>query len=243
MNNHIIKKITFNKSYWFEHNGNNPNAIAKIEKLKKEQFFWSFDSSGKIVKEKGDIRKWKKLTIFKKNESIVFQPGLNIIVGENGSGKSTLLKCIIDAAFGKLQSDKLVVDAEGDIRALDFETGNPRYSICPHPDDKSFLKDSIGLMFVNQESHGETLTKVFSEIINCNETCIILDEPETALSLKNQYKYLNMLKEKSKTNQIIAVTHCKTFIENSEKVFDMNKRRWMTGEEYIKNIEKIFENL
>jgi len=55
MNNHIVKKITFNKPYWFNHDGNNPNAIVKIEKLKEKKEFWSFDANGNI------LTKFKKL--------------------------------------------------------------------------------------------------------------------------------------------------------------------------------------
>lgn len=236
MGNRNIKKITFDKPYWFDHNGDNPKAVEKRGIVEERVNYYYDDNHRRIMKPKR-LRIWKKLVVFKKNETIEFRPGLNVIVGENGSGKTTLLKIMARIAMnGSVEG--VSIDASGAVRYLDFETGNPRFSIKPNPDSKNFTSQVYSMWNVCEESHGETLTKTFDSVIDCEDNCIFLDEPETALSLKNQYRYLDMMRAKSETNQIIMVTHCKTFIENSEEVFDMNTRKWMSGEAYIKKIMK-----
>ena len=230
MRNRIINKITFTEDYWFDHMGDNPKAKKKTRTVQKpggRGFGEEWKSYPKVKEE------WIKLTLFKKGETIEFATGLNVIVGQNGSGKSTLIRLLTGR-----KDDGYVIDATGAYRMLDFETGNARYAFDPDPNSDSFMNDSIAKWFANEESHGETLTRQFNAILDCEDTCIILDEPETALSIMNQYKYRELLSEKSKTNQIIIVTHCKTFIEGAANVFDMSARKWTTGDEYIRECSK-----
>ena len=61
-----------------------------------------------------------------------------------------------------------------------------------------------------------------------------MDEPEQGLSLKNQKKYIEKLKALNKT--IIIITHCKTFVENVDEVFDVETMQWINSIEYLNNI-------
>ena len=227
MSNKIINKITFTEDFWFDHEGPNPNAKKRVRTVQKHGGTGFGDDWKPYPKVKEE---WRKLTLFKKNFEILFNAGLNVIVGENGSGKSTLLRLLTkhDMYSG------VKIEASGEYRILDFETGNARYSIQPDPEGPNYVRDIASLWFVQEESHGETLSKQFRAVMDCDGICVMLDEPETALSIPNQYRYWDMLKEKAKTNQIIMITHCKTFIENADYVFDMTTHAWMSGHEYIK---------
>lgn len=233
----MIERIKFLEEVWFDHLGDNPKAIKKIE-LVEDRDPWIYDEQKpwrRIRKKAKRQREWLKLTIFKKNTEIEFKPGLNIIVGENGSGKTTLLKALTSPQFQK--DNSIHLEASGVYRALDFETGNPRFSINPDPNSKNFINQTLSWLGTIQESHGETIKRIFNQILSeCHNECIILDEPETALSLRSQFIYASLLKEVSKNNQIIAVTHCKTFIEMADNVFDMDKRKWTTGKKYISSL-------
>lgn len=84
------------------------------------------------------------------------------------------------------------------------------------------------------ESHGETREGVLLGILQNNFDILLLDEPEQGLSLKNQLKYFNKLKE---TNKIIIInTHSKVFIENVEEVFDVEIMKWVNTKEYLSSI-------
>jgi len=168
---------------------------------------------------------YKKL--FNNGDMFETKLGVNIIVGDNGCGKSTLIKLLIKANLDKLKGLT--------VYNVDMEKANPKIS-KPDPDNgTTHSAQQISNMFMwSVESHGETREGVLLSVLSNEFDMLILDEPEQGLSLRNQLKYLNKLKETGKP--IIISTHSKTFIENVDEVFDVEIMKWVNSKEYLKNI-------
>lgn len=67
------------------------------------------------------------------------------------------------------------------------------------------------------------------------ENCIIfLDEPESALSLRNQYNLVKEIDNANKRNcQIIVATHCLPLIEYADNVLSLEHKKWMSNNDFI----------
>lgn len=144
---------------------------------------------------------------------------LIMLAGENGSGKSTLLHSIFYALKGEnvdgyvYRLDKGAVEPPK-IFLFDAEQHNPRM----HPElfeDNAAMKEFIGMA-----SHGQVMLAMFRENFPSlpDGTCLLLDEPEMALSGANQRRILKMLKELAdqKKFRIICATHSPVLIESPE---------------------------
>jgi len=74
--------------------------------------------------------------------------------------------------------------------------------------------------FVSSASHGQVMLSMFRETFPAlpEGTCLLLDEPEMALSASNQHRILKMLKELAdqKKFHIICATHSPILIEDKE---------------------------
>ena len=174
-----------------------------------------------------------------KDRVIELKP-LTVIVGEQGCGKSTLLRLL------NKNSDKIEVklcdylkNDYVDTYYFDTETMNPRISDIDNyttPDGRS---KGIGIGAALQshfQSHGEVLREFTVNRINDAKNCILfLDEPESALSLKNQFLLSKRLIDTTTNNktQIILATHCLPIISSVEEVFDLVDYKWKNSIEYI----------
>jgi energy-coupling factor transporter ATP-binding protein EcfA2 len=165
--------------------------------------------------------------LYKKDSEFILKDGINLLVGDNGCGKSTLIRLLIKANLENLKG--LIV------YNVDMEKTNPNIS-KPDPDNgTTHSPQQISNMFMwSVESHGETREGVLAGVLSNEFDMLILDEPEQGLSLRNQLKYLNKLKETGKP--IIISTHSKTFIENVDEVFDVETMKWVNSNEYLNNI-------
>lgn len=144
---------------------------------------------------------------------------LIMLAGENGSGKSTLLHSIFYALRGE-QADGYVYRLEtGGVKIpkvflFDAEQHNPRM----HPE--LFADNPVMQEFVSMASHGQVMLAMFRENFPSlpDGTCLLLDEPEMALSAANQRRILKMLKELAdqKRFRIICATHSPTLIDSPE---------------------------
>lgn len=119
--------------------------------------------------------------------------------------------------------------------SVDLEKSNPKIS-KPNPEKGIYYsKEEILCQFMwNTESHGETREGVLLGILSYNFDFLILDEPEQGLSLRNQKKYFNKLKDLGK--HIIIITHSKVVIELSKEVFDVEAMQWKSSDNYLKEI-------
>jgi predicted ATPase len=143
---------------------------------------------------------------------------LILLTGENGCGKSTLLHSIYYALRGD-PIDGYVYRLENRVETpkvflFDAEQHNPRMHLDLF-DDKPQMRE-----FVASASHGQVMLSMFRETFPGlpEGTCLLLDEPEMALSVSNQRRILKMLMElvDRKRFRIICATHSPTLIDAPE---------------------------
>ena len=144
---------------------------------------------------------------------------LIMLKGENGSGKSTLLRSLHYAFKGEqvegyvYRSELAGIDPKN-IYLFDAEQHNPRNQLHLF-DDEPDMKE-----FLQMASHGQVMLTMFKDTFPKlpDNTVLLLDEPEMALSQSNQRRILKMLMElvDQKNFRIIAATHSPTLIEAKE---------------------------
>jgi predicted ATPase len=144
---------------------------------------------------------------------------LVMLAGENGSGKSTLLHSIHYALRGETVEGYIYrLDAGGveigKSYLFDAEQHNPRTQL------ELFKGQPEMLEFLRMASHGQVMLSMFRETFPKlpDGTCLLLDEPEMALSISNQHRTLKMLKElvDQKNFRIICATHSPVLIDAPE---------------------------
>lgn len=121
------------------------------------------------------------------------------------------------------------------------EDDNPKVAIpgMLNPSSKDFSSLVNDLFRAQEESHGESMIPVLDYILENAKNCVIfMDEPETALSLKNQIRLSKKIVESSekRNNQIILSTHSLMIMKQFEEVFDMESRKWTNTNDYLKSI-------
>jgi predicted ATPase len=153
---------------------------------------------------------------------------LNIIVGNNASGKTTLLKSIHSKENMTCEPDNIT----NEVAFFDTEINNPRFI------DPGFDLFKCNLKLTSrEESHGETLLKILNSIFKEKDLIIFVDEPESGISLKNQFKMVKQLKKASKHNQLFISTHSYVIITSVKEVYDLDTKSWIKSEDYIEMIK------
>jgi predicted ATPase len=250
----MIERVTFKEDYEFE-----------LQKESQKRFPHKTYVPGKY--ERG-TEPYTMFTIFPKDLMIEFNPEVNVIVGENGSGKSTLIsliKSFVGRPYEKIYSvlhdykdeedylaryqddDRGPIKVEGLVKYnnsvfFNAEEDNPIVAIpkMANPMSKDFNSLAVQLWFAQEESHGESMLPVINYILdNSRGNVIFMDEPETALSLKNQIRVANKMKYSAKKykNQIIISTHSLAMIQEFIHIFDMETRTWVKTDNYIDGIK------
>ena len=145
---------------------------------------------------------------------------LVMLEGENGSGKSTLLHSIYHAFRGdQIDGYTYKLHQDDDVRVkkvllFDAEQHNPRTQPELFEDNPQMKE------FVESASHGQVMLSLFRDTFPTlpEETLLLLDEPEMALSQSNQRRVLKMLKElvDQKNFRIVAATHSPTLLGSPE---------------------------
>lgn len=159
--------------------------------------------------------------------TVVFKEGINIIVGENGSGKSTLLELTMS------YKNKNIVEIDyipKEYHYFNTEKHNPRIK-----GDLSSSK-SIGFDVTSRfVSHGQALLPIILASNSFKDSTLIIDEPEAGISLSNQKRVLEALKEAVNNNcQVLVATHSYILIKNVPEVFSMDDKKWVSSESYLK---------
>lgn len=177
--------------------------------------------------------------ILNSNLSIQLKP-LTLLVGDQGCGKSSLLE-LLQKNSNKLTmvlSDEVIKNSIGSYY-FDSESMNPRTAdLVANYSNPDGTNKGIGMgeaLLTRFMSHGETLRKFTVDAIHKAKDCVLLlDEPEAALSLRNQFKLADQLKKAKKRNvQVIVATHCLPIIESVDEVYSLEHLKWMKSKEFI----------
>ncbi len=169
------------------------------------------------------------LPVFQKTQRLDFKTPVTLFAGENGSGKSTLLRAISHACgihiwqeTGRTRYNyNPYEDKLGDYLAIDWKDGKVPGSYFDSENFRHFRQildewsaadpgqlQYFGGKSLMTQSHGESLMSFFSSRYQI-KGLYLLDEPETALSPKNQIRLLELLTKTSDTDhvQFIIATH------------------------------------
>ncbi len=165
-----------------------------------------------------------------------FHPGVNLLVGEQGCGKSSLLDLIRifgmpkkkrNGAEEEIAEKASITHDAGTICSFDFERGNPR-TLARAGNGASF---QIKAMF---SSHGETNLAIIKNAGRQDSDLILMDEPDSALSIRSCQKLVTTLKKLTESgSQIIAAVHNPIVIQAFEEVYSIEHDRWMLSAEFI----------
>lgn len=163
---------------------------------------------------------------------------MTLLVGDQGCGKSTMLKIISGIAKNEQSIEKdfdVIYDdiIQSNIMKLDLEYNNPRTGKGANPNDSASLLYGMSVKF---QSHGEVLVPILDLIKDVKDAIILLDEPETSLSLRSQYNMITIFKEALKrNNQIILATHNIVFMEAFEDcILSLEHKKYVNVEKFIK---------
>ena len=170
---------------------------------------------------------------FNKGERIEFAP-LTLLVGDQGAGKSMLMgACTIHA------DSILHVDAPPSTRFLAFNSEkDAARSQGSNPNDPSQYNAAI---FERLCSHGEALLPYLTSLTEIEGTPVVfLDEPETALSIRSQYKVIEVIKELlDRGCQLVIATHSVLLMQEfPEALYSVEHRKWMTYTNFLRSQRK-----
>jgi len=159
---------------------------------------------------------------------------ITLLVGDQGCGKSTLLG-LIKEVFNDPDKDWISVDKKDSgidkLILFNSENDGPR-SGPANPNDG---QDMLFRLQSHFSSHGETLLPIIKEVENLENTIILLDEPETALSLRSQFAIIEVFKTALKNNnQIIIATHNLEFMKAfPDNILSLEHMKYVTPEEFV----------
>lgn len=167
---------------------------------------------------------------FFKGTKFHFKP-LTLLVGDQGCGKSTIL-----SVLKKKESHvKFVCDDQEQtkIQHINFDKDTP------DKDQGNPFGPSGDLLYVLQSkfrSHGENILPIISYLNDSNDTLILLDEPETALSPRS----INILIETienalTRNNQIVIATHNVMLMQKFQDcILSLEHQKYMTFDAFMK---------
>lgn len=174
-----------------------------------------------------------------KKDTVIEAKTVNLLVGNQGTGKSTLLNLIYNKDSKlKLELSSYTIENDADLFFFDSEKQNPRilnpneFTNADGTDKGIGFKNAITTHF---KSHGEILKRYTVDALRKASNCIVfLDEPESGLSIRNQYNLIKSLDTALSNNcQIFISTHCIPLIESIEQVYSMEHNKWMSSKDFI----------
>jgi len=168
---------------------------------------------------------------------------VNLFVGDQGCGKSTMLSLLqkTHSDIEILLSDNVVKNGVESFY-FDSEKDNPRVK-DPHlfttPSGENIGIGMRGALSSRFQSHGEILEKfIIGPLLKAKDSVIILDEPEAALSITNQFKLIAAIKTAVDNGcQFFIATHCYPLILSFD-VISLEHSKQMKGSEFINKIKK-----
>lgn len=167
---------------------------------------------------------------------------INLFVGNQGCGKSTLLQLLqknhkdIEVSLSDYVKKNGVKTFYFDSEHDNPRTKNPELFTKPNGENIGIgLGGAIASRF---QSHGEILEKyTINPLLKAKDCIIFLDEPESGLSITNQFKLIKAIKKTIKNNcQIFMATHCYPLIQEFN-VISLEHWEQMSGKEFIKRVK------
>ena len=174
---------------------------------------------------------------FKKGQKFEFRC-ITAIVGDQGCGKSTLLKGLqAQDKFLNIQLTPLGLKGVNsyyfDAEHMNPRTTDPNLYTKANGEDKGI--GYAGSILSRFKSHGEVLKAYTVDCLKkAKDSVVLLDEPESGLSLKNQYKLWVEIKAASERGcQVILATHSLVIIQSVEDVLSLEHGKWMKSEDFV----------
>ncbi len=182
-----------------------------------------------------DLTFTEKWRCFNEGVTIVFHPGVNLLVGDQGTGKSSLLQAIAASSKARRYPYPHGLDKKVKIHAdkiecggIDFEKDNPR--IRPDPSDKNIR----GRLAALWSSHGQVNNSILRGIAGFSNMLIFMDEPDMALSIRSIHNLVGLFNgAASRGCQIVAAVHNPILIQAFPEVYSLEKRDWITSGEFV----------
>jgi predicted ATPase len=179
-----------------------------------------------------------------KKDFVINCSHVNLFVGDQGCGKSTLLNLI-----QKNHNDINVILSDFALKNeietffFDSEKDNPRINDPQHYTNSNGENIGIGFgagLASRFKSHGEILESfIIRPLLKAKDCVIILDEPESGLSITNQFKLINAINVAVDNGcQLFIATHCYPLITSFD-VISLEHNEQMNGNDFIKNLNKI----
>lgn len=172
---------------------------------------------------------------------IEFKKPICFLVGDNGIGKSTVLDCLAeefgykdDTYFKRTGVKKhIVAEKENDFKTkyIDFHAHDRKYS-------GSFGDDMSLQLMQMKASSGQVSISLFNKMAKFENGLLLLDEPERGLSIKNQWKIVNLISgfEKQKNCQFVVTSHSDIILKYFRKdaqYFSISENKDVTYEEFM----------
>lgn len=182
---------------------------------------------------------------FAAGERVEFRFPITLLVGEQGAGKSTMLAAIRQAGAGQpLLADDVAADLQGAValegplgcmmRLFDLERANPRMRPLEDPFTVAEMPRLLHALRARRQSHGEALLPLLTQLAGLTDSLILLDTPETALSIGNQYRLAAILANApARGCQVVAATHSAILIASQPQVLDLTRHQWVASPAYL----------
>ena len=163
---------------------------------------------------------------------------INLLVGNQGCGKSTLLQLMqkVHADVELTLTDFTKTNGVSSFY-FDSEKDNPRMKDPQNYADASGR--DIGIGFGNAlksrfASHGEIMQQFTVDALKqAKNSVVLLDEPESGLSITNQFKLIKRIKEAVENGcQLFIATHCYPLIQEFD-VISLEHQQKYSGAEFI----------
>ncbi len=171
---------------------------------------------------------------------------INLFVGNQGCGKSTLLNLLQQSHKDiEITLSENVIKNGVNTFYFDSEMDNPRVKDPMLFTNPSGTSKGIGLggaIKSRFQSHGEVLENfIITPLMKAKNSVIFLDEPESGLSITNQYKLIQAINKAVENNcQLFIATHCYPLIQ-SFNVISLEHNERMNGNEFINKVFKYDE--